>query len=70
MRRRTEYERIRAVLEQADVEDPLTAREIYEVLSDHGVDVDSPHQVATILGRRADRGDVEVIRGHPYRYEV
>jgi hypothetical protein len=70
MRQRTEYERIRSVLERADVDGPLTAREIVEVLAEHGVDIDSPHRVATILGRQATHGDVEVIRSQPYRYEV
>ncbi|PSP79699.1 hypothetical protein BRC81_04145 [Halobacteriales archaeon QS_1_68_20] len=70
MRQRTEFERIRSVLVQADVEGPLTAREIYHVLEDHGVDVDSPHRVATVLGRQANRGEVEVIHDRPYRYEV
>jgi hypothetical protein len=26
--------------------------------------------VATVLGRRAQAGDVEVIQGQPYRYRV
>ena len=65
-----EYERIRTVLERADVEEPLTAREIVEVLDEHGVNIESPHRVATVLGRRAREGDVEVIHGQPYRYQV
>lgn len=70
MQQRAEYERIRAVLERADVEGPLTAREIVDVLDEHGVEIDSPHRVATILGRHARRGDVEVVDGQPYRYRV
>lgn len=64
--RHGEYERIRRVLERAD--EPLTAREIVEAL-DEG-EIDSPHRVATVLGRRADAGDVEVLREQPYRYRV
>lgn len=70
MRQRTEFERIRSVLDQADVEGPLTAREIVDVLDEHGVEIESPHRVATILGRRADHGEVEVIHDQPYRYRV
>lgn len=70
MQQRTEYERIRSVLDRADVEGPLTAREIVELLDEHEVDVDSAHRVATVLGRRARRGDVEVIHDRPYRYRV
>lgn len=70
MRQRPEYERIRVALEQSDVEGPLTAREIVDVLDEYGIEIDSPHRVATILGRRARHGDVEVIDGQPYRYQV
>lgn len=70
MRHRTEYERIRSVLESADVDGPLTAREITALLREHDADIDSPHRVATILGRQARRGEVEVLGGSPYRYEV
>jgi len=66
--RESEYERIRSVLERADPEEPLTAREILHLLEEHGEEFDSAHRVATVLGRRADTGDVEVIRGQPYRY--
>ncbi len=66
--RRGDYERIRSVLEQADPEEPLTAREILQVLKDHGEEFDSAHRVATVLGRRAETGEVEVIRDQPYRY--
>ena len=55
--RRAEYERIAAVLREADPEDPLTAREIRDLLEEHGVDVGSAHRVATVLGRWADNAD-------------
>lgn len=64
-----EFERIRAVLEQADAEEPLTAREIMQVLEEHDEEFDSVHRIATVLGRRAQRGEVEVIRDQPYRYQ-
>lgn len=63
---RTEYDRIRSILEEAD--EPLTAREILEVLEDE--EIDSAHRVATVLGRQAERGEVDVIRDQPYRYRV
>ncbi len=62
-----EYERIRGVL--ADADEPLTAREILALLEDPE-DLDSPHRVATVLGRWAERGDVEVIAKRPYRYRL
>ncbi|GAB7090887.1 hypothetical protein JCM18237_11580 [Halorubrum luteum] len=61
-----EYERIRGVLAEAD--EPLTAREILALLESE--EIDSPHRVATVLGRWADRGDVEVIADRPYRYRL
>jgi hypothetical protein len=66
--RRGEYERIKDVLENADPDGPLTAREILELLDEHGEDFDSAHRVATVLGRWADGEEVDVIRDHPYRY--
>jgi predicted Zn-ribbon and HTH transcriptional regulator len=66
--RHGEFERIRAVLEEAEAEEPLTAREILRLLEEHGEEFDSAHRVATVLGRRAQRGDVEVIQDQPYRY--
>ena len=66
--RRGEFERIRSVLENADQDEPLTAREILRVLEENDEEFDSAHQVATVLGRRAQTGDVEVIRDQPYRY--
>ncbi|PSQ61551.1 MAG: hypothetical protein BRD21_09500 [Halobacteriales archaeon SW_8_66_22] len=47
---------------------PMTAREILDVLEEHGEEFESAHRVATVLGRHARDGDVEVIRGQPYRY--
>ena len=67
--RRGEFERIRSVLAEADPEEPLTAREILEILERHGEEFESPHRIATVLGRRAG-GDVEVIRDRPYRYRL
>lgn len=66
--RRGEFERIRSVLAEADADEPLTAREILELLEEHGEEFDSAHRVATVLGRRAREGDVEVIDDQPYRY--
>ncbi|MBP1921024.1 putative Zn-ribbon and HTH transcriptional regulator [Halorubrum alkaliphilum] len=62
-----EYERIRGVLAEAD--EPLTAREILALLEDTE-DLDSPHRVATVLGRWAERDEVEVIAKRPYRYRL
>ncbi|GAB3681337.1 hypothetical protein GCM10028857_05400 [Salinarchaeum chitinilyticum] len=64
--RHSEFEEIRRILEEAD--EPLTASEILEDLEDP--EIDSAHRVATVLGRRADSGDVDVIRDRPYRYRV
>lgn len=66
--RRGDFERIQSVLEKADPEQPMTAREILEVLEEHGEEFDSAHRVATVLGRQAQNGNVEVIRDQPYRY--
>ena len=66
--RQGEFERIRAVLDDADAHGPLTAREILVLLEEHGEEFDSAHRVATVLGRRAETGEVEVIRDQPYRY--
>jgi len=68
--RRGEFERIKSVLEEADADDPLTAREILQVLEDHGEEFDSAHRVATVLGRYADTEEVDIIRDHPYRYRL
>ena len=68
--RRSEFERIRAVLAESDADEPLTAREIHRLLCEHDETIDSPHQVATVLGRRAETGDVRVFGDHPYRYRL
>jgi len=70
--RRGEFERIRSVLSEADPEEPLTAREILDLLESHGEEFDSAHRIATILGREAgaDATDIEVIRDQPYRYRI
>jgi len=65
---RSEFERIRSVLDEADPDGPLTAREILQLLEDHDEEFDSAHRIATVLGRRAETGEVEVIRDQPYRY--
>lgn len=65
---REEVERIRAALSAAD--EPLTARELRDRLEERGLTFESAHQVATVLGRMADRGAVEVIHSSPYRYRV
>jgi len=61
------YDRIRGVLAEAD--EPLTAREIL-ALAGECEEIDSPHRVATVLGRWAERGEVEVISERPYRYRL
>ena len=62
-------DRLRGVL--ADADEPLTAREILRALEDHGeTGFESPHQIATVLGRWADRGAVTVHTGQPYRYQL
>ncbi|MFB6084798.1 MAG: hypothetical protein ABEJ94_11205 [Halorientalis sp.] len=66
--RQGRFERIRTVLDEADADEPLTAREILDLLEEHGEEFDSAHQIATVLGRRAETGEVEVIRDQPYRY--
>lgn len=67
--RRSDFERIRSVLVEADADGPLTAREILHVLEHHGEEFESAHRVATVLGRHAQAGAVEVIQDQPYRYE-
>jgi predicted Zn-ribbon and HTH transcriptional regulator len=64
------YERLRGVLSEAD--EPLTAREILAALEerDEARDLSSTHRVATILGRQAEHGEVEVVQGSPYRYRL
>jgi hypothetical protein len=64
---RRQFETLRGVL--AGVEEPLTAREILSLLGDHE-EFESAHRVATVLGREAERGEVEVVRDSPYRYRL
>jgi len=66
---RSEFERIRSVLEEADADEPLTAREILQLLDAHDEEFESAHRIATVLGRRAQTGEVEVIQDQPYRYQ-
>ncbi len=55
----------------AEADEPLTAREILSLLDEDAAErVETPHRVATVLGRHADRSDVEVVRGSPYRYRL
>lgn len=70
--RRGEFERIRRVLSEADPDGPLTAREILELLEEHGEEFESAHRVATVLGREAEIGEseIEVIQDQPYRYRI
>ena len=68
--RRGEFERIREVLEEANPEQPMTAREILELLDEHGEEFDSAHRVATILGRHAETEEIEIIEEQPYRYRL
>ena len=58
--RRGEFERIRSVLSEADPEEPLTAREILDLLEDLGESlVRVPPKLENTLDR-VDRGDVTV----------
>jgi len=68
--RRGEFERIRSVVSEVDPDQPMTASEILALLDEHGEEFDSAHQIATVLGRRAEHGDVEIIREQPYRYRI
>ena len=66
---RSDLDVLRGVLAAAD--EPLTAREILEELDAEGdTDFESPHQIATVLGRQARRGDITVISQRPYRYTL
>lgn len=64
--RHTEFHKIKTVLEEAD--EPMTAREILDQIESESFD--SSHQIATILGTRAQYGDVDVIRERPYQYQI
>jgi predicted Zn-ribbon and HTH transcriptional regulator len=64
-----EFEPLRGVLAEAD--EPLTAREILSLLDEHHRDdFGSAHRVATVLGRHARCGAVDVVSGTPYRYAL
>ncbi|WP_227374565.1 hypothetical protein [Haladaptatus halobius] len=65
-----EFDRIRAVVAEAETDEPLTAREILRLLDEHGEGFESAHEVATVLGRQAQHGDVTVVRSSPYRYTL
>ncbi|WP_266078367.1 hypothetical protein [Haladaptatus caseinilyticus] len=64
------FDRIRAVISKTGADDPLTAREILSLLNDHDEEFESAHEIATVLGRQAQFGDVTVIRTSPYQYEL
>ncbi|RBI63815.1 hypothetical protein DMJ13_04655 [halophilic archaeon] len=65
-----EFERIREVVSEASADEPLTAREILTLLDERDEEFESAHEIATVLGRRAQYGDVTVIRSSPYRYDI
>ena len=66
----SDFDRVEGVLAAAD--EPLTAREILAALEadDDETTFESPHQLATVLGRRAKTGAVTVIAQQPYRYTI
>ena len=66
----SDFDRVEGVL--AAAEEPLTAREILAALkADSGeTPFESPHQLATMLGRRAKTGEITVIAQQPYRYTI
>ena len=63
------FEQIRAVLAEYDADNSLTAREILALLDDEA-DVESAHEVATVLGHHARNGEVTVIQSSPYQYRL
>lgn len=64
-----DLDRLQGVLAEAD--EPLTAREILEALETRGETVfENPHQIATVLGRCAQRGDILVLPRQPYQYRL
>lgn len=66
---RSDVDRLQGVLANAD--EPLTAREILSVLQAHGeTEFESPHQIATVLGRLAQRGKITVQTHQPYQYQL
>ena len=72
MRMRTTHrdvDELQGVLAAAD--EPLTAREILAALETEGeTGFESPHQIATVLGRWADQDRVTVYRRQPYEYQL
>jgi len=65
----SDVDRLQGVLAAAD--EPLTAREILARLETAGsTDFESPHQIATVLGRWANRGELTVYPDQPYRYQL
>jgi len=68
--RNGEFERISDAVRSAPVEGPLTASEIVELIEQTESDPPSAHRIATVLGKHAHYGQVEVIRGQPYRYRL
>ena len=65
----SDVEKLEGVLAAAD--EPLTAREILAELDARGETAfESPHQLATVLGRWATQGELTVISGQPYRYAL
>ncbi|WP_435155033.1 hypothetical protein [Haladaptatus sp. DFWS20] len=64
------FDQIQAVIAETGTNEPLTAREILTLLDEHGEGFESAHEVATVLGRQAQYGDVTVIRSSPYQYEL
>lgn len=66
---RSDLDSLRGVLRDADK--PLTAREILAALERRGeTTFESPHQIATVLGRRARQGEISVIARRPYQYQL
>jgi len=65
----SDADRLEGVLAAAD--EPLTAREILSELQSCGETAfESPHQIATVLGRWAEQEGIEVITAQPYRYRL
>jgi predicted Zn-ribbon and HTH transcriptional regulator len=66
---RSDVDRLQGVLATAD--EPLTAREILAILEADGETAfESPHQIATVLGRLAHRGEITVQPHQPYQYQL
>lgn len=69
-RRDPEFSEIESVLADAGDEESLTAREIFVVLKARGLEYKNVHQIATVLGRAAQAGHVDVTPSSPYRYRI